>query len=303
MDWEDARYFFALAKTLNLERAAESLQSSSATVMRRVKALETTLGATLFVRSKVGHQLTRVGHRFKAAVEEAGAMLDNASQEVFNQDRLVSGTVRISTTEVAAQWILLPALLAHPRDESMSIEIDVNPQPLSLGEELDTIAIRFQRPVDKQFVVKKLASVRFSLYRRRPKEISDVRANGVQKSERTVIRGEPYDYVGWSQAFENIRPERWLRERFPGAEPRLRLSSIQAHLDTCTAGFGMAALPEFIADKQPLLEKVATLPGELPSTNSFSLDAWLVMPARMRHLERVKRANRFVQAAFDRQFA
>jgi DNA-binding transcriptional LysR family regulator len=302
MDWEDARYFFALAKTLNLERAAESLQSSSATVMRRVKALETTLGATLFVRSKVGHQLTRAGHRFKAAVEEAGAMLDSASQEVFNQDRLVSGTVRISTTEVAAQWILLPALLAHPLDENISIEIDVNPQPLSLGEELDTIAIRFQRPVDEQFVVKKLASIRFSLYRRRPSEVSG-RANGVPKSERTAIRGKPIDYVGWSQAFESIRPERWLRERFPGAEPRLRLASMQAHLDTCTAGFGMAALPEFIADKQSLLEKVATLPGELPSTNSFSLDAWLVMPARMRHLERVKRANRFVQAAFDRQFA
>jgi DNA-binding transcriptional LysR family regulator len=282
IDWDDARFFYALAKTLNLDRAAESLGSSSATVMRRVKNLETSLGATLFIRNKSGHQLTRAGIRFLAAVNEAGTVLTSASQELFNQDKLVGGKVRISTTEVAAQWVLLPALIAHRTDQSFNIEIDVDPHSLSLAEELDTIAIRFQRPTDEQFVVKKLANVKFSLYRKRA--------------------SKAHLYIGWSRAFEHIGPARWLNDLFGGIEPRVRLASMQAHLDACLAGLGIAILPDFIAGKEPTLEVIESHKINPEFHGELDMDVWLVMPARMRHLERVKRVNRFIEIAFEQQF-
>jgi DNA-binding transcriptional LysR family regulator len=302
IDWDDARYFYALAKSLNLDRAAESLESSSATVMRRVKNLETSLGATLFIRNKTGHQLTRAGIRFLAAVNEAGMVLNTASQELFNQDRLVGGKVRVSTTEVAAQWVLLPELIAHPPDEFFNIEIDVDPQPLSLAQELDTIAIRFQRPVDEHFVVKKLATIKFSLYRKRPTE----RMSRRKQIEHIRDYGRPaaqnYLYIGWSRAFEHIGPARWLSDLFSGIEPRIRLASMQSHLDACLAGLGIALLPDFIAGIEPTLEIIESNTINPNFRNQFDLDVWLVMPSRMRHLERVKRVNRFIEAAFERQF-
>jgi DNA-binding transcriptional LysR family regulator len=302
IDWDDARYFYALAKTLNLDRAAEALGSSSPTVMRREKNLETSLGATLFIRNKTGHKLTRAGIRFLAAVNEAGMVLNSASQELFNQDKLVGGKVRISTTEVAAQWVLLPALIAIPPDEFFNVEIDVDPQTLGLAQELDTIAIRFQRPMDENFVVKKLANVKFSLYRRRETEPMSLRKKMEHISNYSRPATQDHFYIGWSRAFEHIGPARWLTDLFGGIEPRIQLASLQSHLDACLAGLGIAVLPDFIAGKAPTLEVIESNQINPQYHGQFDLDVWLVMPSRMRHLERVKRVNRFIVTAFERQF-
>src|SRR4051794_31857665 len=86
MDWEDVRYFVALARHGTLSAAARGLRVNHATVARRVASLETLLGRALFDRRAKGYVLTAEG---KAVLDEARAM-DEAALAVLR--RLDSGT-------------------------------------------------------------------------------------------------------------------------------------------------------------------------------------------------------------------
>lgn len=50
MEWDEAKYFLAVARSRSLIAAARSLKVSAATVARRIDALEKRLGARLFER-------------------------------------------------------------------------------------------------------------------------------------------------------------------------------------------------------------------------------------------------------------
>jgi DNA-binding transcriptional LysR family regulator len=50
LDWEDVRYFVALARHGTLSATARSLRVNHATVARRIASLETLIGRALFDR-------------------------------------------------------------------------------------------------------------------------------------------------------------------------------------------------------------------------------------------------------------
>src|SRR5437868_1906481 len=78
LDWEDVRYFVALARRGTLSATARGLRVNHATVARRVASLETLLGRALFERRAEGYALTADG---KAVLDEASAM-DEAALSV-----------------------------------------------------------------------------------------------------------------------------------------------------------------------------------------------------------------------------
>src|ERR1700736_4139168 len=79
LDWEDVRYFAALARHGTLSATARALRVNHATVARRIASLETLLGRTLFDRRAKGYVLTAEG---KAVFGEANAM-DEAAVSVL----------------------------------------------------------------------------------------------------------------------------------------------------------------------------------------------------------------------------
>jgi DNA-binding transcriptional LysR family regulator len=287
-DWENIKYFLYLADTLNLDLASEALNTSSATVMRRVKLLEAQLGTTLFFRNRTGHVLTASGLRLKSRIGEAHEILNDACGELANQDKLVSGNVRITTTEVISQWVLLPEIAKFQANvPNLRIELDVNPASVRLNQELDTIAIRFQRPTQSDLVVKKLAVIRFSLYR----------AESVKfRIEKLRVIGP---YIGWSSAHQQIRLARWQQNIFGMAEPVLKVSSMVAQHTACKLGVGIAALPDFIVSQRDQLVKVNAEDG---AAFSMEMDAWLVVPSSMRKLTRVKASTKIIESAFAKFF-
>ena len=55
LDWEDVRFFAALARHGSLSAAARALTVNHATVARRLAALEQALGTKLFKRRPTGY--------------------------------------------------------------------------------------------------------------------------------------------------------------------------------------------------------------------------------------------------------
>ena len=63
MDWDNLKFFLALAETGSLSRASERLQVDHSTVARRIESLEQELGVRLVERLARSYRLTAEGER------------------------------------------------------------------------------------------------------------------------------------------------------------------------------------------------------------------------------------------------
>jgi molybdate transport repressor ModE-like protein len=61
IDWNDVRYFLAVARAGSVRAAAVLLGVNHATVLRRIAQLEERLGAHMFEKRPSGYRLTEAG--------------------------------------------------------------------------------------------------------------------------------------------------------------------------------------------------------------------------------------------------
>jgi DNA-binding transcriptional LysR family regulator len=92
--WDDVRFFLAVARAGSLSAAARVLGVGHVTVGRRVALLERRLGVTLLNRTPDGFATTSTGHAILqqcTAMESAALDIERAAA---GQDSLVTGSVR-----------------------------------------------------------------------------------------------------------------------------------------------------------------------------------------------------------------
>jgi molybdate transport repressor ModE-like protein len=72
-DWNDLRYFLAIARGGSMGTAAKALGVNQSTVQRRLRALEAALDCSLAERLAGGYQLTAHGQQLLAYAEQVEA--------------------------------------------------------------------------------------------------------------------------------------------------------------------------------------------------------------------------------------
>src|SRR6202171_186724 len=106
-DWDDVRFFLAVAKTGSFSAAATQLNTKQTTVGRRIQALERRLGPRRFDRHRPGMEVTPAA---RAVLVQAESMLSNATsieRHLAGLDREMAGVVRVAATGgLAAQWLV-----------------------------------------------------------------------------------------------------------------------------------------------------------------------------------------------------
>jgi DNA-binding transcriptional LysR family regulator len=110
--WDDVRFFLAVARAGSLSGAARALGVGHVTVGRRITLLEKRLGVTLLNRTPDGFATTSAGQailRECVAMESAAMDLERI---VAGRDSLVAGSVRVTTTEALAYQLVAPAIAA-----------------------------------------------------------------------------------------------------------------------------------------------------------------------------------------------
>lgn len=70
MNWNDLQAFLAIAQAGQLAKAAAAMRVDATTMGRRLRRLESQLGATLFEQTRQGQVLTEAGEALLARVEE-----------------------------------------------------------------------------------------------------------------------------------------------------------------------------------------------------------------------------------------
>ncbi|MEL6960821.1 MAG: LysR family transcriptional regulator, partial [Pseudomonadota bacterium] len=167
MNWDDLRYFLAVAREGQMLGAAARLGVSQARLSRHIAALEKAVGARLFERTTRGSTLTEDGAALFATAERIEAEVLVGTAQLRGGDDL-AGTVRIGTPDGFGSAFLAPRL-GRFRDAYPDLRIQLVPVPrsFSLSEREADLAIMVGRPDKGRLRAKKLVDYSLGLYANR----------------------------------------------------------------------------------------------------------------------------------------
>ncbi|MFC3712205.1 LysR family transcriptional regulator [Sphingoaurantiacus capsulatus] len=283
LDWTDLRYFLAVARSGSTLAAGRALGVSQTTAARRVSALEESLELTLFERRQSGYVLTPAGETLLTSAQRvesaAGAFADLAAA----QTREVSGTVKLTTEEMYAVTVLAPILRelreAYP---AIRIELDTSDEVRDLGSGAADVALRSAKTlVGDGLVARRIAWDPWTVYCSRAyAEANGIPRNRHQLKQHVLIGGGGKDIWRYYRA--------WLQESDLEGAVVMQHSSPLGLLSSVRAGVGLAALPTFIADRDPDLIQC------LPPKKGGEMGLYLVTHERLRHTPRVRAVMDFL---------
>jgi DNA-binding transcriptional LysR family regulator len=283
LDWDDLRFFLAVARSGSTLAAGRLLRVSQTTAARRVAALEAALGLSLFERRQAGYALTSAGEGLLVhaeAMEAAAAALGDAAAA---QGREASGVVRLTAIDLYAQTILPPLLRdLHEEQPGLRIELDTSDSPRDLAAGEADVALRGGTlATTGGLVARRIAADPWTLYCSR-----DYAARHAKPASFADLRGHPI--IGGGGAYVWPVYRKWLKRRGLEASVAMEHGSASGLLAAVRSGFGMAVLPSFMADRIPELVRVLE-----PSARDES-GLWLVTHERLRHVPRVRAVMDFL---------
>jgi DNA-binding transcriptional LysR family regulator len=288
VNWDDLRYFLAVARTQTASAAAKRLNVDHTTVARRIRELEASLATVLFEKSRSGgFALTSEGQRLLSYADTIETTVQSASEQLTGGAHSLSGHVRVGSTEGFGSFFLAPQLArfaqAHP-----DISIDLLPVPhfVSLSKREADIAILLERPERGQYVHTKLCDYQLRLYG------TPSYLESHPFPEKTVeIRGHAFLNYVTDLVFS---PELlYLDRAIPNAKANFCTTSIVAQYHAALQGTALAILPCFMAEPDPGL--VAVVPEQISITRHF----WLCCREDLRKLRRISALWDYVRLAAE----
>jgi DNA-binding transcriptional LysR family regulator len=124
-DWNDLRYFLAVARHGSTIAAAKALDLSQSTVHRRLVELEERMGRQIAIRHATGYRLTEFGNELlplARQVEEAVASLE---RYLAASNDAPTGSVRVTRSESIGYRLTQSILLEtfHNRHPGLRVEL------------------------------------------------------------------------------------------------------------------------------------------------------------------------------------
>jgi DNA-binding transcriptional LysR family regulator len=278
LDWDDLRFYLALARHGGLSAAANELHVAQSTVGRRLASIEASLGVRLLNRTPDGYVMTRAGEDVLTRAERLESEAVALERLVGGQDARLAGLVRVTSVEAVSSYILAPCFASliklHP---NIMIELVPDPRELSLSMREADISVRLTRPTQHDLVIRRIGTVSFGLYaspayleQHRSLDFADGCSGHYLIAQHNDIQGEAQ--------------MEWLLDLAPRARIALHTGSHEAAVSAAVHGCGLACLARFRGDYRSGLTQVA-IPTSVPSS-----EVWLVVHKDNRKVARIRAA-------------
>lgn len=281
-DWDDLRFFLAVARSGRLTAAARRLGADHATVSRRITSLEESLKAKLFERRPQGYALTGHGEQLLAKAESMETEALAIQSEIGGADMALSGTVRIGAPDGFGSSFLAPRFAslakAYP---GLELQLIAMPRLLSLSKREADVAITLAPPKEGKVVARKLCDYRLGLYA----------AQDYLDAMPPIAAAEDlfaHRIVGYIDDLIFTPELDYLDEVAKGLRAQIQSSSVLAQMNAVAAGAGIGVIHHFMAVEEPRL--VPVLPESVSITRSF----WLLVHADLKDVARVRAVVDFI---------
>lgn len=279
IDWDDFKYFTAVAGAGSVRGAAKALGVNASTVTRRLEQLERRLGARLFTRTRGGLFITPEGAEAVQALEGVARQLEDIERRLQGRDERVAGLVRINVPDVVAGDLLMAELgefaAGHPQ---LVVEVTRSWRAPDLDRgEADLLLMLTDAPPE-HLVGRPLGRVALAAY--------------------TRADGNGHSPAWLDSALQRaVAPEvgtTW----FPGRRIAGYLESVDLQVAAAVSGMGATLLPCALADRDPGLRREPVAgegPGELQRT------LWLLFHPNSRGVARLQAVAELVLESLRRQ--
>jgi DNA-binding transcriptional LysR family regulator len=238
----DLAAFVAVAEERSFTRAAAKLGVSQSALSQTIRNLEVRLGIRLLTRTTRSVVPTEAGERLLRTVAPRFEEIDAELAALSELRDKPAGTVRITSTENAAEAVLWPALRALlPDYPDIKVEIVVDYGLTDIVAERYDAGVRFGEQVAKDMIAVRIGpDIRMAVVGapayfaghappRSPQDLTSHRCINL----RLPIHG--------LYAWEFEKNGRDLRVRVDG---QLAFSTTTLIVEAAVAGFGLAVLPE-----------------------------------------------------------
>jgi len=282
-NWNDLRYFLAVARSRTVSLAGRRTGVDHATVGRRIAMLEDALGLQLFERNPRGYILTRHGEALLGMAQAIEAQVVQIEETAAGSQHGLTGAVRISTPEGFGNFFLASRIgalaAAHPQ---LAIEMITIQQIVALSRREADVAVTMTLPTGGNFVHEHLTDYKLFVYAAR-----DYLAAALPVRSREDLGHHPF--IGYVDDLIFTRALNYLPDIRPHLRARIQNSSLQAQMSATAAGYGLCVLPAYVAATAPNL--VAVLPDEISLSRSY----WMVADAEMAETAHVRLTQRFIR--------
>ena len=290
-DWALVRSFLAVIDAGSLMGAARRLGAQQPTLSRHIAELEVQLGVPLFERTGRGVTPTSAGLAIADAARQMKAGADALTRSLAGQSDATTGTVRITSSQVVAAW-LLPAVLTALRKAEPGIEVELlasNEISNLLQREAD-IAVRMVRPQQGSLISRKLADIALTA----AAHASYLARAGIPRKPEDLLQ---HSLIGYDRDDTILRGFARLGFTIPREKFALRTDDHVAYGQLVAAGAGIGFVAAYNIRHWP---GVQSLP---PILQIPPLPCWLTVHREIRANKLVRRVYDFLAEAIPRELA
>ncbi|WP_026202691.1 LysR family transcriptional regulator [Bradyrhizobium sp. WSM2793] len=236
MDWSDLRIFLAIAREGTLGAAARKIGQTQPTMGRRLRALEISLGQTLFQRTADGLVLTDEG---AAVLRHAERIEDEAlalERHVSGAETQLDGLLRLSSSDWFGTVMLSPVIAAFgKRHPKVTVELLTDARLYSLPRREADLVFRIKPFSEPEVISRKLLHIPYALYGK--------------KGSKPPRAGGAVRVVTMNAEFADMPDAVWLKRALPNAAIASRSNNRQVQAELCASGDGFAVLPRPLGDR------------------------------------------------------
>ncbi|MDB5407831.1 MAG: hypothetical protein JWL84_2743 [Rhodospirillales bacterium] len=259
LKWDDIRYFLAVARSGSIAGAARRLGVDHSTVHRRLQAIEETLATQLFDKVGGARKLTAAGDEILPAAERIEAEITAFQLNVVAREQRTAGIVRLASPDGLAVSLIPPLVFAfRTANPQIRIELITSNTPLNLTLREADVELRPIHHPNPALKGRKIARIAFAIYAA-PAYLASRSGFG----GRAVPDAAALAELDWifpdHEALALYSPADWLHATIPADRIVATASSAVVMMATAAAGLGLVALPCYLADGDPSLERVLVL--------------------------------------------
>ena len=165
LNWDDLKYFLVVCNTGSIRGAAEELEVNHATVSRRIKHFEKSLGEQLFERTSKGYVRTELGEEIFHEAIHLQERLKTVERRAVGKDDTLSGEIRVTLPDQLAQNLLMPGFADFcERFPQIQLEIIDSTKVFNLANREADVAFRLCDEPDDHLIGRKLATIHRACY-------------------------------------------------------------------------------------------------------------------------------------------
>lgn len=284
MDWDKLRIFHAVADAGSLTHAGDTLHLSQSAVSRQIRALEESLGSTLFHRHARGLILTEQGELLFEATSSMARKLDGAAARIRDSEDHVFGELKVTTTVGFGTLWLAPRLVKlYEKYPALKIDLMLEERVLDLPMREADVAIRMKEPSQSDLIRRRLLNIRMRLYATQeyldqagsPTDMADLVSHRLicQKPDQPQV-------AAGARLVQEILAQ--------NVASTLTVNNYFGVLQGVLANVGIGVLPDYLTADHTRLVRV------LPDKDSGEVPVFLAYPEELRQTRRVAAFRDFV---------